>query len=291
LQNAIDIQSGFLAFPVEAQEALSEEHPPMDAGDDDDAGNTAGDTEVAEILDRERDLLDAIPLPGVPDDEKERRKRWLELPPNVRAAIRKLHRQFGHPARSVLSQIMRAGRAPPAHIAALRFFHCEACKDSAPMPQTTKVSLPRDYSFNREVGVDVLEAKDSEGNPYLLLNIICLGTSFQQCVPIRPGVGQPTSSECLDAFLNRWVSWAGWPVGLKCDRGLHNRGRFAKTLTEHGVIVRQAGVEAPYQIGKVERHGDIFKSMLKKTVKDKIGDLDSLASNMFLPLCAPQRTR
>jgi hypothetical protein len=64
LQNAIDIQRAFLAFPAEAQEALSEEHPPMDAGDDDDAENSAGDTEVAEILDRERDLLDAIPLPG-----------------------------------------------------------------------------------------------------------------------------------------------------------------------------------------------------------------------------------
>jgi hypothetical protein len=110
------------------------------------------------------------------------------------------------------------------------------------MPQATKVSLPRDYSFNREVGVDVLEAKDSEGNPYLLLNIICLGTSFQQCVPIRPGVGQPTTSDCLDVFLNRRVSWAGWPVGFKCDRGLFNRGRFEKTLTEHGVMIRQAGV-------------------------------------------------
>jgi hypothetical protein len=98
LQNAIDIQKAFLAFPVEAQEALSEEHPPMDEEDDDDAANAAGDIEVAEVLDRERDLLDSIPLPGVPEDEKERRKRWLELPPNVRAAIRKLHRQFGHPA-------------------------------------------------------------------------------------------------------------------------------------------------------------------------------------------------
>jgi hypothetical protein len=37
---------------------------------------------------------------------------------------------------------------------------------------------------------------------------------------------------------------------------------------EHGVLIRQAGVEAPYQIGKIERHGDIFKSMLKNIVKE-----------------------
>jgi hypothetical protein len=68
----------------------------------------------------------------------------------------------------------------------------------------------------------------------------------------------------LDAFLSRWASWAGWPKQLKCARGLHNRGKVAKVLTEHGVLIMQAGVEAPYQIGKIERPDDIFKSMLNK---------------------------
>jgi hypothetical protein len=97
----------------------------------------------------------------------------------VRAAVRKLHRQFGHPARSVLAQVMRAGKARAEYIAALRYFHFDACRDCAPVPQTSKVSLPQGYAFNQEVGVDVLEVKDSEGNLYLMLNIVRTSTSFQ----------------------------------------------------------------------------------------------------------------
>jgi hypothetical protein len=39
-------------------------------------------------------------------------------------------------------------------------------------------------------------------------------------------------------------------------------------LTEHGVLIHQAGVEAPYQIGNIERHGSIFKSMLKRIIRE-----------------------
>jgi hypothetical protein len=46
------------------------------------------------------------------------------------------------------------------------------------------------------------------------------------------------------------------------------RGTFAKVLTEHGVPIRQAGVEAPEKMGKIQRHGDIFKSMLKKVSRE-----------------------
>jgi hypothetical protein len=40
--------------------------------------------------------------------------------------------------------------------------------------------MPQVYGFNIEVGVDVLEVKDSEGSQYLMLNIVCTGTGFQQ---------------------------------------------------------------------------------------------------------------
>jgi hypothetical protein len=50
---------------------------------------------------------------------------------------------------------------------------------------------------------------------------------------------------------------------------LHSRGRFSRELAEHGVLIRQACVEAPsYQIGKIERHGGVFKSMIQRIIKD-----------------------
>ncbi len=47
------------------------------------------------------------------------------------------------------------------------------------MPRThaAMVSLPRDYVFNREVRVDVLEIKDSAGRRYSCLNIVDMGTT------------------------------------------------------------------------------------------------------------------
>jgi hypothetical protein len=77
---------------------------------------------------------------------------------------------------------------------------------------------------------------------------------------------QPTSSECLDSFLNRWVSSAGWPERLKCDRGLHNRGKFARcsrdTACRFGKLVSRRPTDT-----KIERQGDILKSMLKKVIR------------------------
>ena len=92
-----------------------------------------------------------------------------------------------------------------------------------------------------------------------MFEILDLGTTFQQVVLLRQGHGSPSSRECLDSFVSFWVGWAGWPQTLSCDRGVHNRGVFARTLAQHGVLIRQAGVESPEQIGRVERHGGLFK--------------------------------
>ena len=100
------------------------------------------------------------------------------------------------------------------------------------------------------------------------MNILDLGTTFQQVVLLRQGHGSPSSRECLDSFVSLWVGWAGWPQTLSCDRGVHNRGVFARTLAQHGVLIRQAGVESPEQIGRVERHGGLFKAVLKRMITE-----------------------
>ena len=122
--------------------------------------------------------------------------------------------------------------------------------------------MPRPYVFGETVGIDVIYPKDSAGKTCMFLNIVDLGTNFQVVCPIREGHGIPTSKECLDAFMQHWVSWAGFPKELVCDRGLNNRGVFAKTLAAAHVYISNVGLEAPYQIGKVERRGGIWKGGL-----------------------------
>ena len=257
-----------VAFPAEAAAEMRDER----GSTLDDPGNETMpvplDEDLNKAVDREKDLLDAMPLPGTPVDEAERRRAWIALPLRVRTAIRRMHRQFGHPSSTVLVQILRAARAPPEYIQACRHFRCDACEDNKPKHQSTKVALPKDYVFGRNLGIDVLEVKDVADEPYLCLNILDLGTTFQQVVLLRQGHGSPSSRECLDSFVSLWVGWAGWPQTLSCDRGVHNRGVFARTLAQHGVLIRQAGVESPEQIGRVERHGGLFKAVLKRMITE-----------------------
>ena len=128
-----------VAFPAEAATVMHDER----GSTLDDRGNDAMqvplDEDLSKAVDREIDLLDAMPLLGTPVDEAERRRAWIALPLRVRTAIRRMH----HPSSTVLVQISRAARAPPEYIQACRHFRCDACEDNKPKHQSTKVALPK----------------------------------------------------------------------------------------------------------------------------------------------------
>ena len=101
------------------------------------------------------------------------------------------------------------------------------------------------------------------------MNMICQGTVSQLVALARVGGGTPTSPVCLNLFLRHWVSWAGDPRSVVVDRGLHNRGVFARHLAAHGVQIRQIGLEVAEQLGRTERHGGIFKNLFDKVCRDQ----------------------
>ena len=43
---------------------------------------------------------------------------------------------------------------------------------------------------------------------------------------------------------------------------------FGSTLAKNGVVIRPAGLEAPEQIGRVERRGAMLKKIMSKVIKD-----------------------
>ena len=116
------------------------------------------------------------------------------------------------------------------------------------------------------------------------LNIVCQGTDFQMVVFLKKGHGTPSSKLCAEKFMTHWVSWAGWPTEVKVDRGLHNRGYFARMLGAHGICPRHAALESPEQIGKTERAGDIWKMNAKRVINDRQikteKDMELLAAEM-----------
>ena len=123
----------------------------------------ASPTEVERMFDQEGEMLEEIPLPNLPMDERERREQRLKLPRATRIAVRKLRRQFGHVPNRLLIQILRASNAKADFIQAARTLRCEGCDAVHPKPQTQKVTPPRPLSFNDSVGVDIFEVKDANG--------------------------------------------------------------------------------------------------------------------------------
>ena len=201
--------------------------------------------DALEEADREADLLEQMPLTGHPESEKERLASWLRLPRRARVAIRRLH-----------------------YINAAMTFRCQGC-DTRPRPQTHKVSPPRPDVFNHEVGVDVFEIVDSVGMRFSILNAVCMGITHDQAWIVRRSVnlGSPSSHACLRAVVH---GWTGWPEVVRCDRGTYNRSVIGSTLTKNGVAITPAGLEAPEQIGRVERRGAMLKKMMSKVIKESM---------------------
>ena len=48
-------------------------------------------TNPVEELISEETLIDEVEIPGLPQDEVERRRQWRKLPARVRIAVRRLH--------------------------------------------------------------------------------------------------------------------------------------------------------------------------------------------------------
>ena len=245
-----------------------------------DRREVASPTEVEKMFDQEGEMLDEIPLPNLPKDERERGEQWLKLPRATRIAVRRLHRQFGHVPNRVLVQILRASNAEADFIKAARTLRCEGCDAVHPKPQTQKVTLPRSLSFNDSVGVDIFEVKDANGERYSVFSMVDQGTCFHQATMIKVGGSQATSRECLKAFQNTWMNWAGpprevvsmnWagpPREVVSDRGLRNRGEVSKELSSMRCQITQIGVESPAQLGRTERHGGLLKAMVIRVIAE-----------------------
>ena len=130
------------------------------------------DPDILDLVDKENDLLDQLPLPGNPTGEQQRKAKWLALPRRARLAVRRLHRHFSHLPKNALVQLLRSANAPKEYVDAARSYRCPPCEQTRPQPPTRKVAPPRPYTFNHEVGVDVITVRDTVGKYFDIIALI-----------------------------------------------------------------------------------------------------------------------
>ena len=125
--------------------------------------------------------------------------------------------------------------------------------------------LPFVDEFNVMIGLDVFQEKDSAGQTWSWLNILDQATTFQ-VVALLPDVHRnPTSTDVLEALHSHWIGWCGYPErGVVTDRAKYFLADLAEDFDNHGCEFRTSARPSPWQIGQVERHGGIWKSIFRK---------------------------
>ena len=143
---------------------------------------------------------------------------------------------------------------------------------------------------DEEIGLDIFTVKDVFDKPYQILHILCLGTCFHVGESLGQSQGVPSSRRCLEILLRSWIGWAGQPRSILVDRGTHNRGIFMAEMEKRGCRFKLAALEAPYQLGKVERQGGVLKGMMKRVInaENVSGELEV---QMVLAECLETKNR
>ena len=208
-----------------------------------------------------------------PDDsrsmekEKLREQHWSSLPRELKLALKRVHVNLGHATVPQMLKAMRVSRASEVAIRACRLFRCPDCPRLQQPKQQRPSKLPLTEEFNVQLGLDIFTKKDADGNAWSWLNVLCQGTTFQICCLLEDSSYNPTGATVLKAFEQCWTSWAGFPeYGLFTDRAKYFLSDFAEALASEGCYFESAARAAPWQLGQVERHGAIWKSILTRMI-------------------------
>ena len=260
---------GRVAFSAEdAFEDLEEDPDPMDGvhGPEDLPYSRVGQGDELEKEVELHEGMDNIERDTDPHGEKVRRQEWLKLSKDERVGVRRLHHMTSHASRPQLQRMLRYAGAPPRVVKGVQHFRCGICERDSEEKKPFPMKTPSPYTFNETIGIDVFEVKDAGGTRFQILHAICHGTTYQCGEVLGEAQGVPSSARCLQAFLRFWSCWAGTPQYILADRGLHNRGVFQSELEKAGAKFRTVATEAPWELGRVERHGGILKHMMNKVI-------------------------
>ena len=172
--------------------------------------------------------------------------------------IRRAHNGLGHPDANRMMRILRAGKASPQTLAAMKHFDCSV-RESNQRPKPWRRAAPtREIELNDIVGIDSFEVKHHDRRQRCI-SMVDWGTRFHMVIPEE----NHSASETRRAY-KQWTQWFGPPRIVKPDLGTEFGGEFAYKCSCEGTEVDPAALESPTQSAITEREGKTFKLMFAK---------------------------
>ena len=204
--------------------------------------------------------------------------KFLELSDADQGKIRKLHSNLGHPTAEKLARHLSEVNAKSELVSGARDYQCASCAERVKPGLSTPGNLKDHKEFNERVSIDGFEWESNSGYKAYVLHILDDATRFH--------LGQRTrrESEVTSRLVkNMWFQWAGFPKQIIHDQG----GEFM--TQEWKDLLCQNGIQpiltaAPWQRGRIERHGGVVKEMLSR-IDHEIPILDNKQFDEALAQC------
>ena len=186
----------------------------------------------------------------------------------LKSSLKRLHQNLGHPPNEHLARILRHGGASTKAVQLARSFACEQCEANVQPRPAMPAQTGRVTEFNALVGLDIKYLDGWNMNQKVpALNILDYASSMQMVIPLFK---RETSDSIRQAFMERWVSWAGMPAEVIMDPAKPNvADALTQPLEERGVSIRLTAADAHHQLGKVEVHGGWFNKVLRKVITEQ----------------------
>ena len=187
------------------------------------------------------------------------------LHPEMRRELFRVHRNLGHPSRQVMTRALRHAGAKKEVIEFVKHhFRCDLC-DRKQLPSSHRPSkLQTAMEFNSVVGIDIFQVKVPDLGDLLLLNCLCWGSNLQVVELLE----SKHSETVYEAFAKVWLMHYGPPGLLVSDQGREFLGYFAEKINQLGVPQHFIDARSPWQNGRTEKAGGIFKTRLETVLHE-----------------------
>ncbi|CAE7320417.1 GIP [Symbiodinium sp. KB8] len=171
----------------------------------------------------------------------------------------RIHNNLGHPAPQTLANHLKAAGENPEMIQAALDYQCDVCLESTEPRHQRPSKLPSPLEFNDLVGVDGFFFKGQSGYRAYVIHSL----DEASCFHLGRRVTNRHSSLAIKSLSEFWMSWAGNPKKVYLDPAGEFRSEEIMNNFQ-SMNIKAFVTAAAWQRGKLERHGDIVKDMLRR---------------------------
>ena len=186
---------------------------------------------------------------------------FLSLEEEQKQWLKKVHHRLGHPDAETLVRYLKTTDAEPVLIDGAKDYQCDACTETRKgydLPQAG--AIHESLGFNQTLGMDTAVWTGSNGTQHTFSHVIDEGTLFHVA---RPGGGDSLAQ--WNFLEDYWFGWAGPPKVLYVDPAREYLSEaWLERVQEHGIDLKVSARDSHWQLGRVESHGHILKSMLTR---------------------------